>query len=185
METQNTPMTADQIAAAAEAAEAAKKAADENAAAQAAKDKKAADAKAAKEAKEAAKEAKKVQREADAAAKKAAKEAEKAAKEASKQPEQNGVRRPKPNTKTGTVWDMADRMSLERQAPVAIGDLHPVLKAMGLNDHTIRTQYAHWRTFNGVSGRIEKVATPMPAAATATEATAPVAADAQAATPAA
>ena len=177
METQNTPMTAEQIAAAAEAAEAAKKVADEKAAAvQAAKDKKAADAKAAKEAKEAAKEAKKVQREANAAAKKAA-------KEASKQPEQNGVRRPKPNTKTGTVWDMADRMSLERQAPVAIGDLHPVLKAMGLNDHTIRTQYAHWRTFNGVSGRIEKVATPMPA--TAPVATAPVAADAQAASPAA
>lgn len=172
---QTTPMTAEQIAAAAEAAEAAKKAADEKAAAaQAAKDKKAADAKAAKEAKEAQKAAKKKQREADAAAKKAA-------KEASKQPEQNGVRRPKPNTKTGTVWAEADRMSLERQAPVAIGDLHPVLKAMGLNDHTIRTQYAHWRTFNGVSGRIEKVATPMP---TTTEAAAPVA-EAQAATPAA
>lgn len=179
---QTTPMTAEQIAAAAEAAEAAKKAADEKAAAaQAAKDKKAADAKAAKEAKEAEKAAKKKQREADAAAKKAAKEAKEAAKEASKQPEQNGVRRPKPNTKTGTVWAEADRMSLERQAPVAIGDLHPVLKAMGLNDHTIRTQYAHWRTFNGVAGRIEKVATPMP---TTTEAAAPVA-EAQAATPAA
>ena len=161
-----TEKTQEQIAAEAEAAAKASAAA---AAKQAEKDakaaekaKKAAEAKAAKEAKAAEAKAKK---EADKAAKEAKKAAEKAAKEAAKaekaekalvakMPEQNGIRRPKPDTETGKVWGLADSISASLGQPTPIANLLVAGQAQGLNDSTIRTQYARWRAFHGITGRV-------------------------------
>jgi hypothetical protein len=142
------------------AAKAAKKAAD-----QAERARVAAEKKAQKDAEKAEKLAK---READKAAKiqakNDAKAAAEAAKQASKQPEQNGVRRPKPETTCGKCWAVYDRLAGERGGVAAIGDAKPELEAMGINDATIRTQYAHWRKFNGITGRVESVNKPVEAA---------------------
>ena len=128
----------------AKAAEKAKKSAE----AKAAKEAKADEAKAKKEADKAAKEAKK-------AAEKAAKEAAKAEKAAvAKMPEQNGIRRPKPDTETGKVWGLADSISASLGQPTPIANLLAAGQAQGLNDSTIRTQYARWRAFHGITGRL-------------------------------
>lgn len=158
--------TPEQLAAAAEAAKAAK-----DAAAKAAKEAKAEAAKLAKAAKdEAAKVAKEAKAAADAAAKqakaeaKAAADAEKAkaaeAKKSVKQPQQNGVTRPRPDGACGKVWSIADSMSAAKKGPVSIAELIVQTQASGLNDATTRTQYARWKTFNGVFGVVAKPAAP-------------------------
>jgi cobalamin biosynthesis Mg chelatase CobN len=130
--------------------------------AKAARDAANAEKKAAKDAEKAEKAAK---READKAAKVQAKldakAAAVAAKEAGKMPEQNGVRRPKPETTCGKCWAEYDRLASERGGVAAIGDAKPALEAQGINEATIRTQYAHWRKFNGITGRVESVAKPV------------------------
>lgn len=154
---------------AAAAAAAAQKKADDAAAAKAAKaeakakkDAEAAEAKAAKAtkaaeekaAKEAAKAAK-LQAAADAKA------AALAAKEANKMPEANGVRRPKPETLCGKAWAIFDQVSQKNQATASIGESMDIARAQGLNEANVRAEYARWRKFYGVTGRI---AAPKPAA---------------------
>ena len=113
-------------------------------------------------------------READKAAKAQAKidakVAAEAAKESSKMPIQNEVRRPKPETTCGKCWAVYDEMSNKRGQPVAIADAKKVLESMGINEATIRTQYAHWRKYNGVTGRIESEKAPVAAVPVAPEA---------------
>jgi hypothetical protein len=161
--------TPEQIAA--EAAAAAQAAAEAAAIAKAAKDAKAAEAKAAKEAKAAEAKAAKEAKAAAAAEAKAAKEKEKAEKAAAKlaakpvkieMPMQNGVRRPKPEGLCGQAWALADDLSREIGGPVPIAKLLEAAKAKGLNEGNVRAEYASWRKFNGVSGRI--VAAPVVAA---------------------
>lgn len=158
---EQTALTPEQIAAA-KAEEAAKKAA-LKAEEKTKRDAAAAEKKAAKEQEKAEAKAK---READKAAKVQAKidakAAAVAAKEASKMPEQNGVRRPKTNTTCGRCWAVYDDLSNKRGQPVAIADAKKVLESEGVNEATMRTQYAHWRKFNGVTGRVgpEKAETP-------------------------
>ena len=176
-------VTPDQSAAeaAAKAQAAAQAKAEKDAAAKAAKEAKAAAAAEAKAAKQkAADEAKAAKAQADAAAKeakaaaKAAAEAEKAkaaeAKKTVKQPQQHGVTRPRPDGACGKVWAIADYLSAQKQAPVAISELIVQTQAAGLNDATTRTQYARWKTFNGVFHAV-----PKPAAVTAVPPAAPVA----------
>lgn len=130
-----------------EAAAAAKAAAKAEAAAKKAADREAAALKKAEE--KAAKEAAKAEA---AAAKAAAMEAAKASRQ---QPEQNGVRRPKPETQCGRIWDLADKLSNEIAAPVSIAVLMTEAHKNGLlEDNTIKTQYARWRKFHGVVGRV-------------------------------
>lgn len=107
-----------------------------------------------KAARETAKAEKQAAREKARAEKKAAKEAEKAK---NKQPENNGIRRPKPGTITGKLWDLFDQLSRDTGVPATIGDA--MKKSEGTADATVRTQYARWRKFNGVTGR----AAPAPA----------------------
>lgn len=155
---------------AAEQAAAAKQA--EKAAAKAKKDAEAAAKKAAKEAaaaeKQAKADAKKAEKEAAAAkkeaekqakidakaAKAAEKEAAKAAKQANRMPEQNGVRRPGPDGLCGQVWALADKLSTELKQAVPIANLLEAGTAAGLNASNIRTEYARWKKFHGLSGRI-------------------------------
>jgi len=67
-------------------------------------------------------------------------------------PEQNGVRQPRPNTNCDVIWQRANAMSQERNAPVAVADLLEVLVADGFNPATVKTQYARWRKFHGIEG---------------------------------
>ena len=143
--------------------------------AQIAADKAAADA-AAKEAKAAAKAEAKAKKDAEAAAKKeaklkeksdkeAAKLAEKTAKEeakkaaeaakaATKMPEQNGVRRPKPDTLCGKAWAIFDNVSTKNGAPASIKESLDVARGEGLNEGNVKAEYARWRKFYAISGRI-------------------------------
>ena len=159
-----TEKTAEQIAA--EQAEAQRKA-DEKAAEKARKEAEKAEAKAKREAeaaeKKAAKEAQKAQEKADREAKKAAEKAAKeqakldakAAREANRMPEQNGIRRPKPDTLCGKAWAIFDGVSSKNGAPASIGESLEMAKAESLNEANVRAEYARWRKFHGITGRIE------------------------------
>lgn len=103
---------------------------------------------------EAAKQAKIDAKEAAKAAKEQAKVDAKAAKEASRQPEQNGIRRPGPEGVCGQVWGLADKLSQELGQAVPIANLLEAGVAQGLNPSNIRTEYARWKKFHGLSGRI-------------------------------
>lgn len=135
-------------------------AAAEAAAAEAAQ--KAAELKAQKEAqaaeKKAKKEAEKAEKEAKAAAAKAEKEAAKAAKlaekEANKMPEQNGVRRPKPETLCGKAWAVFDQVSAKNGAPASIKESLEVARPLGYNEGNVKCEYARWRKFHSIVGRI-------------------------------
>lgn len=108
---------------------------------------------------EAAKAAKVQEREAAKATKVADKEAAKVAaaaqRDATRQPEANGIRRPKPETTCGKAWAVFDEVSRKNGTPASITETLPVGTAQGINEATMRTQYAHWRKFHGVSGRID------------------------------
>jgi len=152
-------------AAEAEAAKqaAAQKKADDKAAADAAKAeakaKKETEKLAAKEAKEAAKkaaeEAKQAKKIADAEAKEKAKADAIAAREAARQPEQNGIRRPKPDGLCGQAWAIFDEVSAKNGSPASIAESMEIAKAKGLNEANVRAEYARWRKFFGVTGRVE------------------------------
>ena len=151
-------------------------AADKAAEAKAKADAKAAAAAAKKAEQEAKKAAAKAEREAKAAAKKAAAEkakadrAEAAAKkkadaeaakaaakekrEAERMPEQNGVRRPKPKTLCGEVWAIADKLSAKLGQPIPIADLLKACEKKNHNPGNVKAEYARWRKFNGVTGRV-------------------------------
>lgn len=128
-------------------------------------DQKAAAKKAEAEGKKAAKEAEKAAakkaKEDEKAAKLKAKEDAKAAKEAVRQPEQNGVRRPGPDGLCGRAWAVFDELSSKLGRPVPVGDALSVGEARGLNASNIRTEYARWKKFHGIEGRVSK---PAPAA---------------------
>lgn len=89
-----------------------------------------------------------------AAAKEQAKTDAAAAKEAQRMPEQNGVRRPKPETLCGQAWAIFDAVSAQTGAPATIAASLVVAREQGLNEGNVKTEYARWRKFNGVSGRI-------------------------------
>lgn len=69
----------------------------------------------------------------------------------------NDVTRPKAGTKTGFVWETADRLSNELGAPVPRKDVMEVCEAQGMNKSTVATQYARWRKYNGLVGSLPKV----------------------------
>jgi len=67
-----------------------------------------------------------------------------------KQPSQNGVTRPKAETKTGRVWEISDELSEGSGGPAARKDVMAAGEAEGLNTATIATQYGRWRKFHGL-----------------------------------
>lgn len=170
-----TPEQLAKEAADATAAKEAKAKADKEAKAVAAAAKKEADAKAKKEKADAAATAKaeaKAKKDAEVKAKADAKAAADAAKASTKMPEQNGVRRPKAEGACGKVWALADQLSGQLGQPVPIANLSAAASAQSINDSTIRTQYALWRKFHGITGR---VALPVAAATTGAAAGTPAA----------
>lgn len=107
--------------------------------------------------KDAAKLAAKQAREAAKAQKLAEKEA---AKAAAKQPEQNGVKRPKPGTLCGAVWEIADKISMENGKPAEVADVIAQAKADGLNEGNARIEFARWRKFHGIASKPGRPAKP-------------------------
>ena len=102
------------------------------------------------------------------------KAAKQAAKQTEKQPEQNGIVRPKAGTSCGKIWALADSLSQKIGAPVTIKALAEIAEAEGYNEATIKTQYARWRKYHGVTGRLVSapVATPATEAEPVTDASA-------------
>lgn len=153
-----------------------KAAADKAASDKAAKDAEKAAAKLKKETeaaeRKAKKEAEKLEKEAKKKAEKEAKEAEKAQKEAekaaNKMPEQNGVRRPKPDTLCGKAWAIFDGISAKNGAPASIKESLEAARADGLNEGNVKAEYARWRKFYAISGRIAAPTTDAPAETAAT-----------------
>ena len=99
----------------------------------------------------------------DAAAAKAAEKAKQAAEAGATkvrvvQPSQNGVTRPRPDGECGKVWALADTISARIGQPTPISMLLAEATPAGLNEATTKTQYARWKTFNGVFGQVPKPA---------------------------
>ena len=111
------------------------------------------------------KAAEKLANEQKKAAERAQKEAERLEREKAKlatlqaritnpQVEQNGVRRPKDGSKCATIWGIFETASAEKGAPVAIKEVLTFAMEQGFNEATVRTQYAQWRNFHGIVGRV-------------------------------
>lgn len=101
-------------------------------------------------------EAKKAQKEAEKAEAKRLKDEEKAK---NAMPNQNGITRPRPDTACGNAWQLMDDLSAKLKQPVPISILLQAAETKGLNYDTVKTQYARWKKFNGIEGR---VAIPLP-----------------------
>jgi hypothetical protein len=88
--------------------------------------------------------------------------------------QKNGITRPASGTTTGAIWDVADEISLTHNGhPATIAEVRAHAKLLHTNDHTIKTQYARWRAFHGIKGRVQLVLAapqPVPAADEGTEA---------------
>jgi hypothetical protein len=70
----------------------------------------------------------------------------------------NGITRPASETTTGKIWDLADQISAKKAEanPTAfctIAELRSLPELKQTNEHTLKTQYARWRTYNGLKGR--------------------------------
>jgi hypothetical protein len=64
--------------------------------------------------------------------------------------ERNGIVRPKPGTKTGRVWVLADELSKEAGAPAQRKDVIGCTTAEEINIATASTQYGRWRKYYGL-----------------------------------
>lgn len=62
--------------------------------------------------------------------------------------EQNGIKRPKSGSITAAAWASYDQMKVDNTDFKVVFDR---LKESGMNPSTIRTQYSHWKKFNGIS----------------------------------
>lgn len=79
--------------------------------------------------------------------KKEEREKKAAEREASKQPSANGVTRPKPGTKTGRIWEIADQLSAAKKAPIERKFVMEQAEKEGINEATAATQYGRWTKF--------------------------------------
>jgi hypothetical protein len=72
--------------------------------------------------------------------------------------QQNGITRPAPDSLCGQIWAIADKISHDQNGhPALISQVraHPDLK--DVNEHTIKTQFARWRSYNGIKGRSQLI----------------------------
>lgn len=107
---------------------------------------------AAREATKAAEKAKRLQDE-----ERARKAAE---REAKKEPEQNGIRKPGVGTLCRAAWDIFDAVTLELGQTAPISYVLPVALDKGLNEANVKAEYARWKKYMGITGR---VSVPVPA----------------------
>lgn len=67
--------------------------------------------------------------------------------------EQNGVKRPNPGTGIcAQMWSMMDELSIQQGSPVSNKQIKEALPHF--NQVNLQGEYASWKKFNGLSGRI-------------------------------
>lgn len=71
-------------------------------------------------------------------------------------PETNGVRRPKPDTLCGKAWAIFDKVTKTSGSWASVGEALELAKIQGLNVGNVRAEYARWRKFHGITGRIAR-----------------------------
>lgn len=71
-------------------------------------------------------------------------------------PQANGITRPSTGTICAEVWELAELLSQSLGRTVSLAVLVDAAKDRGINQFTARTQYACWRKFNGITGRVSK-----------------------------
>jgi hypothetical protein len=81
---------------------------------------------------------------------------------------QNGIVRPAAGTKTGKVWEIADKISQDSKAPATRADVLKECEAAGIVSATGATQYGRWCKFNNVA-KAPKVKAEKPAKAAKAE----------------
>lgn len=69
---------------------------------------------------------------------------------------QNDITRPAGATLCGLIWSVCDDHTTPT-SPAQISVIRADAMLKTVNDHTIKTQYARWRKFNGVSGYLASV----------------------------
>lgn len=74
-----------------------------------------------------------------------------AAKPAVERVNQNGVTRPAAGTKTGTVWDIADKLSAKAGEPAVRASVIEEAAKSNIPKATVSTQYQRWRKFHGLA----------------------------------
>jgi flagellar biosynthesis GTPase FlhF len=143
------------------AEEKAKKAAEKEAEKKAAAERKAAEKEAAKAAKEAEKQAAAAAKEKEKAELAAKREAEKKEKEEAKlrraaeqMPKQNGIRRPKPDTRCGAAWTIFDQITETIGGSTTLPLAQVLAERQGLTEGNVKAEYSAWRRYNNVKGRV-------------------------------
>lgn len=71
---------------------------------------------------------------------------------------QNGIARPKPGTKTGRIWEIADELSAQLGHPVPRRKVLEVAINENMNPATAATQYGRWRKYHGLGAETEVTA---------------------------
>jgi len=67
-------------------------------------------------------------------------------------PRRGKVIRPGAGTMTGTVWDIADRLSNLPGKPAKRRDVLAACKRANIQEVTASNQFTRWRKFHGVTG---------------------------------
>lgn len=70
--------------------------------------------------------------------------------------EQNGVKRPNAGGACAAVWEKADALSASLERPVTVAELRNAMPEQ--NKNNLQAEYAAWRKFNGIIGRLPVVA---------------------------
>ena len=78
----------------------------------------------------------------------------------SKSNEKNGVKRPGEGTKTGKVWEIADKLREKHGKELKRADVLAEGQKKGLSIGTLATQFQNWRIFNGLAPQIVRSAKP-------------------------
>jgi hypothetical protein len=66
--------------------------------------------------------------------------------------QQNDITRPAAGTLCGLIWATCDELTATHGSPAQIAQLKASESVKQVNDHTVKTQYARWRKFNGIVG---------------------------------
>lgn len=89
-----------------------------------------------------------------------AKKAKKEKAPAAPKDRRNGVTKPAAGTATGKVWEIADFISNQKQAPASRKEVVEAAEKAGLNPSTVLTQYGRWRRYYGLEGNAAPVGRP-------------------------
>lgn len=74
--------------------------------------------------------------------------------------QKNGITMPNEGTDSRKIWDAATSVSKQHNTVATVSMIKDLPQIKPLNDATIKTQFARWRTYNGIKGRLPTLATP-------------------------